>query len=161
MPRICVCAVRDEDDIGDDPLSSASSHRKPQRHRQTPRVFSGARRGPEGCFVRASRLYLCVFVSVLRGVSSCFVVSASEATWCYTSPPMRALCSVIVVSASLLAIGGCRAREEAKPQPAFRPTATVKDIMASIVDPEADVLWNAVATIVSADGHRRAGAENR
>ena len=65
---------------------------------------------------------------------------------------MRALCGVIVVSASLLAIGGCRAREEGKPQPAFRPTATVKDIMVSIVDPEADVLWNAVATIVSLSG---------
>ena len=65
---------------------------------------------------------------------------------------MRALCGVIVVSASLLAIGGCRAREEGKPQPAFRPTATVKDIMLSIVDPEADVLWNAVATIVSLSG---------
>jgi hypothetical protein len=65
---------------------------------------------------------------------------------------MRALCGVILVSASLLAIGGCRAREEGKPQPAFRPTATVKDIMVSIVDPEADVLWNAVATIVSLSG---------
>jgi hypothetical protein len=37
--------------------------------------------------------------------------------------------------------------------PQFRPTATVKDIMTSIVDPSADVLWNSVATIVTATGN--------
>jgi hypothetical protein len=36
--------------------------------------------------------------------------------------------------------------------PPFRPTATIKDIMDSIVDPSADVLWESVATIVSAKG---------
>ena len=34
----------------------------------------------------------------------------------------------------------------------YRPTATIKDIMDSIVDPSADVLWESVATIVSAKG---------
>src|SRR5262245_5548498 len=34
----------------------------------------------------------------------------------------------------------------------FRPTATIKDIMDSMVDPSADVLWDSVATIVSAAG---------
>ncbi len=55
--------------------------------------------------------------------------------------------SVLVLSAA-----GCGRREEPPPQPQFRPTATVKDIMTSIVDPESDVLWNAVATIVSLSG---------
>jgi hypothetical protein len=34
----------------------------------------------------------------------------------------------------------------------FRPTATIKDIMDSMVDPSADTLWESVATIVSAAG---------
>jgi plastocyanin len=51
-----------------------------------------------------------------------------------------------------LAAAGCGSREEPQPQSQFRPTATVKDIMTSVVDPEADVLWNSVATIVSLTG---------
>jgi len=42
-----------------------------------------------------------------------------------------------------------RARPAESP---FRPTATIKDIMDSMVDPSADVLWDSVATIVSAAG---------
>src|SRR5262245_14962850 len=34
----------------------------------------------------------------------------------------------------------------------FRTTATIKDIMDSMVDPSADTLWESVATIVSAAG---------
>lgn len=51
-----------------------------------------------------------------------------------------------------LAAGSCNRREEPPPQAQFRPTATIKDIMTSVIDPEADVLWNAVATIVSLSG---------
>jgi hypothetical protein len=56
---------------------------------------------------------------------------------------------VVTVGVLVVAAGGCNTREE---QPQFRPTATVKDIMLSVIDPEADVLWNSVATIVSASG---------
>ena len=59
--------------------------------------------------------------------------------------------ALTVLAASILAAGGCGSRD-AEPQSTYRPTATVKDIMDSIVDPEADVLWNSVATIVSATG---------
>jgi hypothetical protein len=38
------------------------------------------------------------------------------------------------------------------PPPSLQPEATVKDIMDSMVDPSADVLWESVATIVSAKG---------
>jgi hypothetical protein len=34
----------------------------------------------------------------------------------------------------------------------LRATATIKDIMDSIVDPSADALWDSVATVVTADG---------
>jgi hypothetical protein len=40
----------------------------------------------------------------------------------------------------------------AEPQPKYETTATVRDIMDSIVDPSADVVWGAVETIVSAAG---------
>jgi plastocyanin len=55
----------------------------------------------------------------------------------------------VAVGVLILAAGGCNTREE---RPQFRPTATIKDIMTSVIDPEADVLWNSVATIVSASG---------
>lgn len=58
----------------------------------------------------------------------------------------------LVLSASVLVASGCGAREEPPPQPAYRPTATIKDIMDSVIDPNADVLWNSVATIVSVTG---------
>lgn len=37
-------------------------------------------------------------------------------------------------------------------QPEFRPTATIKDLMDSIIDPSADELWESVATTVDATG---------
>ena len=50
------------------------------------------------------------------------------------------------------ATAGCGRGEERPPTSQFRPTATIKDIMVSVIDPEADVLWNSVATIVTASG---------
>ena len=38
------------------------------------------------------------------------------------------------------------------PEPQYRLTATVKDIMDSMVDPVADVIWNSVATIITKEG---------
>lgn len=61
---------------------------------------------------------------------------------------MRAFPWLFVLGCSLLLVGACRAQQQAD----YRPTATVKDIMDSIVDPSADVLWNSVATIITAAG---------
>jgi hypothetical protein len=36
--------------------------------------------------------------------------------------------------------------------PQYQPTATVKDLMQSIVDPSADLVWNAVTTVQTAKG---------
>lgn len=36
--------------------------------------------------------------------------------------------------------------------PPFRPTGTIKDIMDSVVDPAADVLWDSVATTITREG---------
>lgn len=49
---------------------------------------------------------------------------------------------------SVLAVGGCGASEA----PPFKPMADVKQLMVSIVDPAADVLWDSVGTIISEDG---------
>ena len=41
-------------------------------------------------------------------------------------------------------------RLEARAGTMYAPTATIKDLMDSIVDPSADVVWNAVSTTVRA-----------
>ena len=61
---------------------------------------------------------------------------------------MRRYLLGLLLTVPILAASGCR---RAQP-PAYRPTATIRDIMISIVDPQADVLWNAVATIIDASG---------
>jgi hypothetical protein len=38
------------------------------------------------------------------------------------------------------------------PEPQYKLTGTIKDIMDSMVDPVADVIWNSVATIVTKEG---------
>jgi hypothetical protein len=56
---------------------------------------------------------------------------------------------VFVLGLAALTCLGCSSRRE---EPAYRPTATIKDIMLSIVDPQADIIFNSVATIISAEG---------
>jgi hypothetical protein len=51
-----------------------------------------------------------------------------------------------------LSFSACRGQQSEAAQPAYTPTATVKDIMDSIVDPSADVVWESVATIVNEKG---------
>ena len=53
----------------------------------------------------------------------------------------------IVVAVFIAACGRSR-----QPEPELRPTATIKDIMDSLVDPSADALWESVATVVTASG---------
>ena len=56
---------------------------------------------------------------------------------------------------SLLVAAACSApapAPAAKKEPPFRKTATIKDIMDSMVDPSADFLWESVATIVTKKG---------
>jgi hypothetical protein len=58
----------------------------------------------------------------------------------------------LLLSAPGLVILACTIDRDPPARSDYRPTATIKDIMVSIIDPEADVLWNAVATIISATG---------
>src|SRR5229473_3668246 len=66
---------------------------------------------------------------------------------------MRRCLILVFFVVPLLSATGCKARQsEPAQQPEYRVTATVKDIMDSMVDPIADVIWNSVATIVSYAG---------
>lgn len=59
---------------------------------------------------------------------------------------------VSLFSVSLFFSSACQGRQLESQQPPYTPTATIKDIMDSMVDPSADVVWESVATIVSAKG---------
>lgn len=58
------------------------------------------------------------------------------------------LLSMVVASGN-----ACRARQPEQPE--FRPTASIRDLMLSIVDPAADAVWNSVQTIVTESGTDR------
>jgi len=68
--------------------------------------------------------------------------------------------SVVVLLTSLVLIAACQKPAETTvaapaptpPPPEYVPTATVKDLMQSVVDPNADVVWLAVTTVQSAKG---------
>jgi hypothetical protein len=58
---------------------------------------------------------------------------------------------------SLLLLGGLAACDKpveapALALPAFKTTATIQDLMVSIVDPSADIVWESVGTELSKDG---------
>jgi hypothetical protein len=61
---------------------------------------------------------------------------------------------IVVTLANLLLVFGtsCSRQPEQQPQAEYRTTATIKDIMDSIVDPSADFIWESVATVISAKG---------
>jgi hypothetical protein len=46
----------------------------------------------------------------------------------------------------------CRPQSTSLPPTPFKPTASIQEIMASIVDPAADTLWESVGSTVSAKG---------
>ncbi len=64
--------------------------------------------------------------------------------------------SLFAVGIAMVLGSGCAQQQKteapAQPQPEYRITATVKDIMDSMVDPGSDVIWDSVETIVSAKG---------
>ena len=57
-----------------------------------------------------------------------------------------------VLGVALLCAGCSGESESSSETPEFRPTASIQDIMLSIVDPSADAIWESVATIVTHEG---------
>ena len=65
----------------------------------------------------------------------------------------RAAGAVVLVGAFLLA--GCAAPAPENPPPAappYRPVATIREVMNSVIDPSVDEVWNAVASVVDQKG---------
>jgi hypothetical protein len=61
----------------------------------------------------------------------------------------HAAAAVVLVAASLLA--GCTTPAPEQPPPAdspYRPVASIREVMNSVIDPSADVVWNAVRTVI-------------
>jgi hypothetical protein len=57
--------------------------------------------------------------------------------------------AVVLVAASLLA--GCTTSAPEQPpraDPPYRPVASIREVMNSVIDPSADVVWNAVKTVI-------------
>lgn len=70
------------------------------------------------------------------------------------SPIYRTAVLLLVFVAGSLAvtITGCKKEKKAEVMPEYRTSATIKDIMDSIVDPDADFLWDSVSTITTKKG---------
>jgi hypothetical protein len=60
---------------------------------------------------------------------------------------MRIVLCVLLMSS--VALGGCAGESQESP---FRPVASVSQLMSTMMDPAADVVWDAVGTVVSNDG---------
>src|SRR5215467_3034793 len=70
---------------------------------------------------------------------------------------MKKLCfATMTTFLALLCISCAQQQQQSEsqqqPQAEYRPTATIKDIMDSMVDPGSDYIWDAVETTVSAKG---------
>jgi hypothetical protein len=61
---------------------------------------------------------------------------------------MRSVFGRVLLAGCALLIAGC----SRTPSPEFQPTATVKDIMDSVVDPNADAIWDSVEIIATLQG---------
>src|SRR3954465_5613537 len=69
---------------------------------------------------------------------------------------MQRFMKIILAGVLLMMFGSCTSQpsqqQPSQPQAEYRLTATIKDIMDSMVDPGADFIWGGVETIVSAKG---------
>ena len=68
---------------------------------------------------------------------------------------MKTCLFILSVSVLVVVAVACTASQPPAPpapEPEFRPTATVRDIMQTMIDPNADFIWQSVASIISAEG---------
>ncbi len=63
-------------------------------------------------------------------------------------------CPWVLPAAISLFAAACGSCTAGPPEPTyeFRPTASVQEIMQSMIDPSADAVWDSVVTVVTADG---------
>jgi hypothetical protein len=65
---------------------------------------------------------------------------------------MRIARPFVATSIALLTLAGCKPKQPVVPPPEYRNIATIKDIMDSLVDPNADALWDSVSTVTTKAG---------
>ncbi len=58
----------------------------------------------------------------------------------------------LLLFSTLASLLFCVSCAKQKPEAEYRPTTTIKDLMADIVDPAADTIWNSVATTMTKKG---------
>ncbi len=61
----------------------------------------------------------------------------------------------LIVAMALIAFGVIACEKKADPpreESPFRPTATIQELMVSVIDPNVDPIWNSIQTISTADG---------
>lgn len=61
----------------------------------------------------------------------------------------------LAVGLALTLTGACRQREQGSADdsaPEYRPSATVRELMHSVVDPTADIVWLSVGTVIDEEG---------
>jgi len=61
----------------------------------------------------------------------------------------------LIVALALIAFGfiACEKKAElSREESPFRPTATIQELMLSVIDPNVDPIWNSIQTISTADG---------
>ena len=63
---------------------------------------------------------------------------------------MRPFTWLLILSSSLLVVASCSVPEP--PASPFRPTASIRDVMHAMVEPQAYVIWNSVAEIIDING---------
>ena len=62
---------------------------------------------------------------------------------------MKRFAGLLSIGVSLLLVGACHARQ---PVPEYRPAATIREIMQSMVDPNADNIWDSVGSVSNEAG---------
>jgi len=62
--------------------------------------------------------------------------------------------SYLIITVIVVSLAACSQRQQAPARTVshYRPTATIQDIMQSIIDPNIDAVWNSVATISTTAG---------
>ena len=63
---------------------------------------------------------------------------------------MRPFTWLLILSSSLLLVASCAAPEP--PASSFRPTASLRDVMHAMIEPQAYVIWDSVAEIIDING---------
>jgi hypothetical protein len=64
----------------------------------------------------------------------------------------KILLAIAITLTIMVGLAACTQKSDGQAVSASRPSATLKDIMTSVIDPNIDPIWNSVATVNTKDG---------